>query len=1731
MSITTNTGANTAAPGPAPLPAQNRGRGAFAAEARAATLLDAGAILPAGTTDRDDADTLTARTYTHTALGDRPVVRLVPGTLGDAEDLALEFLGLARTAEAPVVGQIRRETLGFPAWALVNDPANGHHALALVKDIERLGRQAKTRAGAAKEGFDELGTRLGRAVPHFLPTYYEQVARLFLQAENATYAASFFGKAREAERVHGLVVDEDRQRAVFLEFALAGALTVKALRQYVRDLVARLAPADAWAQFRRLLVERCAAGMPPYAALPQDVRTLVKAAGLDRDSAERELVADLIGSPGVVRAPASFWATYTSALTALARTDVSVRARLLGFFPETFGESGRDTMDESGWLGLLAESGAEELLTALPDRSGQDSPDSAAPLDTAVSPADWLARWEAYRQRNWATPGRSPRTLDLAARMTDRLRADGRPVELFQGRWRRTADLDLLDLFLASGVPVTEPDDENTGRGGERSHGFALGEWLTDEAPGRRDLVAVAGHPDFRDLLRRNAGGLGHRRGQRLSDAGMAKLAAHPVLSVLLREWLTACAEEYTAARGLPGLRLAFQKLSPFRTVVADVAPEAARLLEQHDVVPLLVSTLRTGVFDELGWPALDETYVELAAEVAAAGRGRNNRAQNVGVTDAWPALILNTPERAVVVGPEGVLLRHTLRLPSTTDRWRTPAFRYVDGELLVIWWEDDEQRGYWSHRPAEVFTVGGDQVPRWGRPSLSDEVGVPLPGGGRATGGKTLHAGDTTLPPQRAVLSDGTGHWREGHQGTQRVWLEYDPATGTHGRASLPGFLRSGIQDGTRLLAEHCQVLPLQPGLETTPFGTDGTVLGRWVRRTAAEPGTAAPANGSRTVAGTPDGHTVALPHPLPDGTLAVPLGALTLPGGSRAVAVLRHRFVEVHPADTDGTACLWSVGTDSSRGGDAAGTPYVPPVAYWHALRPRDEQGSAALRKLTDDRGQELFDAVADAVIRHTRASRAVEEYTGPSAWEMSEEAVARVLPEVSDERLLTGVTAVAWNAVDRAVEVARYLDPPAPAQPATPQHTARTKGMFFDHEPEHGDDTTLRAATAWGSDQMRGSWWGGGSRWTAIRQILAVNHVLGGEPAFGPPTPSKVPFTPVDGWQRDEFTVPGESPAWTSLLDKLPELAYRAASEATSPEHRAGLLVLLDAFAAGPLADPAGTVRRVELVEQLDTATLGRTGRPEAVHRLGQVLRKGSRTVVVLADHGRNSREDAARWLALDHDPTGAFGPVPGFTLAREHVYRQGIARDRLTRLTTLVREKGPAPWRPEAAEAFHTATGIGPLQATALLSAAVAEPAAEVLALLGTKTRALETAQERLDALDRDGRHTVLRALLPADPAELWSTGPDVRAAAEMWREHLGSLVRVPEELDLDLTGAPAEAVDLILNSGTRSWLTHDTPVPDGSTRPALCRVSARGAVSSALTALRTLAYTLPHGHPLRAHLPTALAALRSRLADPGLVLDLGLNWTDSGAPIGTAIRAAHGLPESGGAEADGMARAGTALLLAPAYGDREKLLIRPAGLEGPDDPAFGLIEGTVSPHVTGDLHALRALLGQETDALVAAGAPDGSPCHPAQDPTRAVPHLVAEAADTLSLGADAAALYLMLLALPDPTDRNCVRWTGWKPARIKKARAELAATDLVVEAKRSRAGRTLFLPCGWLERGAPGLPLETWKESLYPVAGSARTLPHLPVPALFAAAWARVRGGDAPAFEELDTRATRKGRRR
>ena len=90
--------------------------------------------------------------------------------------------------------------------------------------------------------------------------------------------------------------------------------------------------------------------------------------------------------------------------------------------------------------------------------------------------------------------------------------------------------------------------------------------------------------------------------------------------------------------------------------------------------------------------------------------------------------------------------------------------------------------------------------------------------------------------------------------------------------------------------------------------------------------------------------------------------------------------------------------------------------------------------------------------------------------------------------------------------------------------------------------------------------------------------------------------------------------------------------------------------------------------------------------------------------------------------------------------------------------------------------------------------------------------------------------------------------------------------------------------------------------------------------------------------------------------------------------------------------------------------------------------------------------------------------------------------------------------------------------------------QYTATDLVVEAKRARAGRSLFLPGGWLEQKTPRLPAESWKTALVPWDLYGFVVPDRPVAQLFAAAWQRVVDGDAPGFEEFKGRSGRGGSR-
>lgn len=520
------------------------------------TLLDIG-LAPLGTAG---GEVVHARTYRHPHLGDRPVIRLIGETTAPGEDRVMAFFGFTDPDVSRPLTVGRGRGLGYPAWALVNDPGNAKVALAAVTGMQRAARTALARPGAAEDAYAELAAGL----PHtHLPSFWEQAGRAFIAAGHGGRAAVMFGRAREAERAYALPVDEPARRAVFLEYAFAGALPVKSIAAYVGELSARHEPRRAYDELFDLAVRRTFGGLPPWTDLPKQLRGLAGAAGLDLAAEDERLISALLTAPSVRGATAGFWKSYRAALA------VQPHEMLLEVFPTADGVA-------EWWLELLDEVGALDGVSAA-----------------------WLTKLVAHLGRGWRNARASEVLLALVPRVAARLAAEGEPVRLAAGTgWRAgRIDPDLLDTCLAAGVPVADP-----------APGAAiwLYSWLDDRRTG---LSAVAADPRYAALLARAVADFpGHtRRVEELVDV--------PVLRALVRDWLLATA---AAARdgGLAGAAAALGRLEHgIDGAVLDELDGVREAVEAIDPAVQLRRTLRAGVFDELGWDAFDAAVEAVGGE------------------------------------------------------------------------------------------------------------------------------------------------------------------------------------------------------------------------------------------------------------------------------------------------------------------------------------------------------------------------------------------------------------------------------------------------------------------------------------------------------------------------------------------------------------------------------------------------------------------------------------------------------------------------------------------------------------------------------------------------------------------------------------------------------------------------------------------------------------------------------------------------------------------------------------------------------------------------------------------------------------------------------------------------------------------------------------------------------------------------------------------------------------
>ena len=1375
-----------------------------------ARLLEAGAVVPIDTAlDDATADPVGARRYRHPALGDRPVVRLVADNVAPGEDLTLEFYGFGEPEVTAGVGRRRRRSVGFPAWPLIHDPDHAHFALEVVKQLKREARRARAKPGHAWDGIAKLAEAMDRSVVHFLPSFWEEVGRTFIELGNGTYAGRAFGKAREAERVHALAVDEDHLREVFLEFALAGALTVGVISAYSKDLQKSRQPADAWALFRDLCVRRTQGGLPPWKAMPQDLRRLIKTAGLDVEAEESSFLRDVLGSQAIKRAPSSLWQTYGKLLAKMAADDAEVAGTLLNLRPVP-----SDKYGDAFYLPWLKHLEDWDLLGNL-WRDG---------VAASAGPRGGVAAWiERILTRNTAASGR---LLEILRRSAERLVRDGRPLQLAIKHWGSVRiDVDLLDLALELEVTVADPPAEAS---------FDLRQWAVGRGPERRrDPVHVAADPRFSPLLAEAVP-------QAAGDKNFDRVAAGKTgLEELRRQWLLERAA--VGGGGLPDLERQLEELTNRTSrAVFEEFPEAFPRLCDADLAAVLARTLNGGLFDELGWDALDEAVAELAP---------GGESEKLRCSGNAPYLVVSDGVRALVLGPRGRLLDHELRLPQGAE---LQGLSYLDGELVVRFRESTggTDQYYWSGDPDKVRPDAW----RYRTLEVSGAV-VEVAGGGCYRGDGVVHAGGRHPESPRDFYHDGEHFWIfDWDDDGEKRWREIDPASGKKGRVGLPSFFEDYLAEGWELSADDCHLLHLGPGLEASPLGSRDGLVGWRVRVEATDP-----SDSTQRRAGSSDGG-IEQSEGIDGRRFSGRLG----PGTSRTVGLL----------DLPGTRCplSGSIGSPGARMWSAdgshalanlsdfgpfdAGQPVALPQLYWHLFRARDPVGSRALRAASPEVAVRLLEGAVSEL------SSTSPPGGSPETGELRELPATRRLavelfPEITHPGLLRGLLGVVRHAAALAV-----------------QH----RQLVMERDPEAAS-VTATAVEVWDRDEegwlrdVAGTL--GMSKWQ--RESYTRHWSIVGAFLCGDVTAADIHDVPA-------------SASWLDFLDGLDARVYSAL---WLHEGTGGLLRFLKWWSHSPLARLAPPLRLVTGDFEGGRPPYPTTG---GYHEWFLVEHEGNRylgirehrscTILEVSASGKlqplpgfhlwaevelkapwSDRMDRLVTQLEEHGP-----PYPSDQLLADVGDRLGLSR----------------------AEAALVWTGFPNFRDydRNFLPKGLRER-------LGLKVVEADNARKSLQFLEESSRRALISALVDGDLDELWAGAPGaVERLAAAYRRLAPPRLSLPDKLVKELDEVIGYGIDrptamaALASPGDHPWFAQDGrwQLRLDSLSPRLAQADAppdsgpanlafsAAALTVAIECLPLFAYRLPAGDPAHRAMTTVARQIGERLQHPDLILPLTRTWS-------------------------------------------------------------------------------------------------------------------------------------------------------------------------------------------------------------------------------------------------------------
>ncbi|MDB5340055.1 MAG: hypothetical protein JWN70_5674 [Planctomycetaceae bacterium] len=1650
-------------------------------------------------------DSVSARLYRHPALGGRPVVRLSADNLAEGDDLTMEFLGFTKPEVTGPVAKRRRQALGFPGWAIINDPKHARYALELVKEFKHAVRRSKAKPGFGYDEFTAISKRLGKSVAHFLPSFWEQAGREFIALDNATYGSRAFGKAREAEKVHALKVDESLRGDAFLEFALAGAVSIKALTEYGKELSSTHDPQAAWKFFRELCVRRTLGGMPPWTSMVKDLQPLLKAAGLNAEQEIQSILLEIIDSPAISRAPMGFWEGASKAVEQLVKKDPHVAGILLNMIPQTSTWRNEDIWP---WLTYL------DTWGILPNAWKEGVKDEAAPHG---GPAAWLTRLIQTIQR--------PRQIiyDIVKGMADRLRKDNVPIDLCsKNRWSHlvSADVDLLDLTLDLKIPFLDVPGEVT---------LDLAQWANPDEPlaklrnRPRDPVHLVADARFTRSL--------HDALQKAAGESLFEHAAEGKVALreARRNWLRSLVNGLTNG-GLPRIESSLQLLeTKTRQAIFREFPDVLEELKAANISPAVARSVRGGLMDEYGWPALERVHESFVAA----------NKSDPSVFGHFPYIILTDRQRAVVIRGDEIVHEAELKL---TKGHELKSLCFIDGDLLVFSEVNYQSRAFWNSDPQPC-----EPEYAWFPPELSG-VSIEVPGGGTFVGEKIVHRGQKGLSSVRAtslVVSDGTHWWLKSVESydpsrNEQIFAlhEIDPVTAKKGRKSLPSFFEDFVQNDSQLELPHCSLLPVGASFPSTPLGKQGGLIGYRVRRRP---------DGNVRMEGV-DGRAIEFSGQTLFGYL------LDQPGTTDRLPVeslsARSRAIGFKFWDPTGSYEV----ADVAGGGDGYSRGQVTGVSaiYLHAFQVRDVAASKKLRAITDKQVQTLLEAEQQDFANFTNGIPATAEAGSPASPKprsalsavtqklslrdeaahshLLDGAIRELLGAKVHPRLLTGLRGVMIRAGQKVRQLIKLIDNRATApvaQAATIEVAAAdTAAMPFLTSIQYRYGHRIRQV----------------AHFSFIESVENVAKFLTGGSAFVRFPLDWVPVlrTLTGGVAQRLWQTYATDPAdqkWIPFADIWSRLAY----------HR--LPGSFRIFIGEKQDETLFAAEIAALAADTEQTELERIQWQWAIPYIG----KSSRYLIEKNYRG---------YEVLEYSPTGQFESIPG------------LAEDLKAELIVP-----PAFWSPEALRSFAELAKKNSINipAAALLKSLAADVKASVAEValvwfglpgfddssanfmptplreaLKLKTKECSAAKESLKQMKPNLLQSLVRSVVAGDPADLWEQ-PPTKVADRLRAAWSGTQ---PDRILLSVEWVETISATLPYDFNKGQFFqalqnpgAHPLFSDQGAWAFCLVRGYAEITVAdpqhqfndevlqAAGTTIGLLSYGLPVGVPARNKLVAVYQATLKALANPGLLLSAGYRYESMAFPAAKVMELMESVVGKRQTQ-DFLDIADDGTVVVARDDHRIETAFRPAKVTKPAHMerlvnqlhALCQSEEQEGFLLTDNHRRLQLIRSSDFQAIidriekspVPAGSYEANPLHSA-------PELVKQIAKKHKLSDDAAVYYLQLLALADPTDKNVTLWNGWTTAAIKALGAELVGKQLVLEAARTRAGRKFFLPGGWEDYKAPHLPLETWKVPLFQIRRDAynrlapplgRIVPLEPVHSLFAKAWQRILDGDVPEYEEV-----------